>query len=71
MKLVCIIFVASCSDGDIRLVGGDKAYEGLLEICFSQRWGTINRDGWSPDDSNVVCRQLGYSPIGKDTLIQN
>lgn len=59
-----VLNAASCEDGDVRLVGGNTEYEGLLEVCFSQRWGTVNGDGWSAADSEVVCRQLGYSYKG-------
>ena len=34
--------------------------EGLLEVCFSQRWGTINEDGWTSSDTQVACRQFGF-----------
>ena len=50
----------SCDDGDLRLVGGETEYEGLLEVCFSQRWGTVNGNGWSVIDTQVACRQLGF-----------
>ena len=49
----------------MRLVGGQSAYEGRVEVCFSQRWGTVTDDGWSSVDANVVCRQLGYSTQGR------
>ena len=55
---------ATCEDGDVRLVNGDSDYEGLVEVCFSQRWGTVNGDGWSSVDTRVVCRQLGYPTEG-------
>ena len=45
-------------------MGGDTEYEGLLEICFSGRWGTVNGDGWSFVDAQVVCKQLEYHTIG-------
>ena len=54
---------ASCSDGDLKLVG-DSEREGRLEVCFNQRWGTVNGDGWSSIDTEVACRQLGYSTSG-------
>lgn len=72
--MICIytlflVFVpAPCSDGDIRLVGGFVAHEGRVEICYSSAWGTVCDDGWGQPDGNVVCRQLGYSPIGKNLL---
>ena len=57
---------AKCADGDLRLKGGDSEGEGVLQVCFSQRWGTVNGDGWTPMDSIVVCRQLGFNNTGND-----
>ena len=48
----------------MRLVDGESKYEGLVEVCLSQRWGTVNGDGWSSVDTQVVCRQLGYPTEG-------
>ena len=53
-----------CQDGDVRLVGGQSAYEGRVEVCLSQRWGTVTDDGWSKAYVQVVCRQLGYNSLG-------
>ena len=58
-----LVNAVSCDDGDLRLVGGETEYEGLLEVCFSQRWGTVNGDGWSASDTQVACRQLGFDGI--------
>ena len=38
--------------------------EGRLEVCLDQRWGTVNGDGWTHADTEVACRQLGYSTSG-------
>ena len=49
----------------MRLVGGQSAYEGRVEVCLSQRWGTVTDDGWSTAEVQVVCRQLGYNTQGE------
>ena len=56
---------APCSNGPLRLVGGNVPNEGRVEICLNDVWGTVCDDGWSTTDATVVCRQLGYSTQGQ------
>ena len=49
-----------CSDGDIRLVGGETRSEGTVEICIDSLWGLIDESGWSIADAIVICRELGF-----------
>ena len=57
--------IAQCTTNDVRLVNGNIPNEGRVEICLNNVWGTVCDDGWGSTDATVVCRQLGYSTIGK------
>ena len=70
MNIHYCFHIASCKDGDLKLVGGISENEGRLEVCFDQRWGTINGDGWTHVDTQVACRQLGYSTSGMQKQCQ-
>ena len=54
----------SCETGDIRLVSGKEEYEGRLEVCINQVWGTVCSRYWDSADTKVACRQLGYQELG-------
>ena len=53
-----------CTYGDVRLVGGPSLYEGRVEICINNAWGTVCDDDWGASDAEVVCRQLGKPTSG-------
>ncbi|XP_071958691.1 neurotrypsin-like [Antedon mediterranea] len=46
---------------DIRLVDGYSAESGRVEVYYNGEWATVCDDGWSMTNSEIVCRQLGYS----------
>ena len=59
----------NCSNGDVHLKGGRDKYEGRVEMCYRNRWGTVCHDNWGNKDAVVVCNQLGYSGILQATRV--
>lgn len=63
-----VVFFYSCSvctNGGIRLLGGQVPSEGRVEICVNKAWGTVCDDVWTTGDANVACKQAGFSGSGK------
>ena len=52
----------------MRLVGGVGKWEGWLEICHNNRWGTVGVDSteqWSQFNNKTVCGFFGYEATGR------
>ena len=54
---------ATCPEGDIRLIRGANNYQGRVEVCHNNTWGTVCDNHWSSTDGIVACRQLGLGFI--------
>ena len=53
---------------DVRLVGGETSYEGIVEICLGYQ--VLVCDGsWYVQESTVVCRQLTGEPNPSKRLL--
>ena len=66
-ELKAITFVG-CREGDIRLAGGINSYEGRVEICLGNEYGTVCDQMWDVLDATVVCRQIGLSNTGIESV---
>lgn len=63
------VHVVLCNNGDLRLRGGNSSFEGRVELCWNETWGTICDGFWSTFDANVACRQLGFAPAGRYVIL--
>ena len=54
-----------CQTGNARLVGGTEVYEGRVEVCINNNWGSVCRYSWSNNENKVLCKQLGHQELGE------
>ena len=52
-------------------MGGSTQYEGRLEVCIDNQWGTVCDNSWGSTDATVVCIQLGYAYTGSKYFYQH
>lgn len=51
-----------CLDGEVRLVDGDDAYSGRVQIFHDNSWWTVCGH-WGDDEARVLCHELGYTGV--------
>ena len=57
---------ANCSDGDVQLVRGNEVtlFEGRVEVCINNAWGTVSSKNFDVLEADVICRQKGFEGGG-------
>ena len=62
-----------CHHGSVQLVGGVTNSTGRLEFCAHGVWGKVCNylRYWSPENTKVACRQLGFSEKSKVCISQH
>ena len=58
--MICFQIFTACTTGSIHLVNGSHDWEGRVEVCVNELWGTVCDNNWDSTDAAVVCRQLGW-----------
>ena len=58
---------AQCNENSIKLIGELSQNEGIVAICLGGSWGKVCGRFRSDSVSTVICRQLGFSTVGKTT----
>ena len=56
--------LACSTQNALRLQDGANNRTGRVEICNNNIWGTVCDHSWGTPNAQVVCRQLGFSPLG-------
>lgn len=56
-----------CSDGDVRLQDGETEYEGRIEVCYRNVWGTVCDHSINNAVATVVCTQRGLPIHGEES----
>lgn len=66
LLMINISIVITGRDGDIRLFGSNRQYEGIVEVNYNGKWGMVCRGSeFSLSEVRAVCRQLN---LGDDDV---
>ena len=49
----------------MHLLDGTNSANGRVEACVDGRWLSICDEGWTDEDAEVVCAQLGVPVVGE------
>ena len=53
----------------MRLVRGSGSNEGQVELCVSQFWHPVCDDGFTVNETKLICKALGYDSGVKGKIV--
>ena len=60
---LCPLFTACC-DGDVHFgnssMNGPANFNGRVDVCVNETWGTVCDDNFGRIQAGVVCGQMGF-----------
>ena len=58
LRVQFFLFVVNsdCTEGDVRLAGGETVMEGRVEVCHNQTWWAVSGYNWYFNEATVVCK---------------
>ena len=68
IQLMYFSYKGTCTNGNVRLIGGPNTTSGRVEVCANNQWGTVCDDYWNNNAATVICQMLGFHTVCKDVL---
>ena len=63
---------SSCTEGNVRLVGGTGVSSGRVEVFMGGRWGTVCDDAFDSNDARLIfLKIIMYRPINADICLSH
>ena len=56
VSIYILIYVGMCENENIRLVGGQTMFEGQVQVCWNETWGTVCDITSGSNDAMVACK---------------
>ncbi|KAK3599035.1 hypothetical protein CHS0354_012520 [Potamilus streckersoni] len=55
---------------EVRLIGYDAPWAGIVEVKYAGIWGTICDELFGAREAGVVCKMLGYTAASEDDSVR-
>ena len=59
----------TCTEGEVRLLGGPDEFSGILTVCVNGALTLVCEEYFEYREANVICRQAGFIDRGMFLII--